>query len=281
MHRHVSYFVAVAAIGLAAPIATAQFADNFESAPSPSPLSWAAQQADPNLRTDSDPANTVNVSFAALAGQWFHRNKSGTPIHDIQVTNFNPPPAAGGSNYLRIHRGAGADTGIDAAFRDWNAGLTSGVVTVEFDLFIPTGQDGFVGGLYMTQFLDNDHANGTTGSLATLFFRADGTIRQSFGGFGNNPDFPGGAFNVGSWNHVVLVSNLSAQMYTLALNGGPASAEFAFNFPFVPGGGAKGFTFNGQEGKEYYVDNVSIAIPEPASLGILALAAVAALRRRG
>jgi len=283
MRTRVPVIFACAAVFVdSAAMAQPVFSDNFETAPDPSPLSWQAQQDNASLRTDSDPANTVGVAFTALAGQWFHRNKAGTPIHDIQVTNLAPPGGAGGSsNYLRIHRGGGADTGIDAAFQDWNAGLNSGVVTMEWDMFIPTGQTGFVGGFYVTQYLDNDHSNGTSGSLATFFFRADGSIRQSFGGFNNNPDLPGVAATPGQWQHYVLVNDLTAQTYTLSIDG-TTSAAFGYNFPLIPGAGARGFTFNGQEGKEYYVDNVSIVIPEPASLGLLAVTSlfVAARRRR-
>jgi hypothetical protein len=283
MRKHTRFVLIAACLGLSAQLAAAQvvFNDGFETAPEVTPDSWMTQDAlPPASRTDADPANTTGVSFSALAGQWFHFAKSAVPAHNIQVTNFNPPVAASGSNYLRLHRAPGTDSAnIAAAFTDWNAGLTSGTVIIEWDTYIPAGQDAFVGGFYVTQFLDNDHSGGTTGSLATLFFRGDGSIRQSFGAFSNNPDLPGLIAQTGVWQHWTLTNNLTTQQYTLAIDG-VTSASFGYNFPFVTGGGAKGLVFNGQEGKEFYVDNVKVTIPEPASLALLAAGGLVIRRRK-
>lgn len=278
MRKHISCLFAVAAVGAFAPVASAQFFDDFESSDA-TPDSWATQDANPGQRTDNDPANTTGASSSAVAGQWFHHTKTGVPIHNIQVTSFNPPVAAGGNNYLRLHRANGTDSAnISAAFTDWNNGLTSGTITAEWDMYIPSGQDGFVGGFYVVQFLDNDHSGGTTGSLATFFFRNDGSIRQSFNFFQNNPDLPGVTAGLDRWQRYVLVNDLSAQTYTLSIDG-VTSASFGYNYPYLPNGGAKGLLFNGQENKEFYIDNVRI-FPEPASISLAALGAMGLLRRR-
>lgn len=283
MRNHVRVILTAACLGVCSQFAAAQlaFSDGFETAPQVTPDSWATQAAlPPASQTDADPANTTGVSFSAVAGQWFHFAKSAVPPANIQVTNFNPPVAASGNNYLRLHRGPSTDSAnIAAAFTDWNAGMTSGAVIIDWDMYIPAGQDAFVGGFYVTQFLDNDHSGGTTGSLATLFFRADGSIRQSFGAFTNNPDLPGLSAALGTWQHWTLTNDLTAQTYTLAIDG-VTSAAFGYNFPYVPNGGAKGLVFNGQEGKEYYIDNVQVTIPEPASMALLATAGLLVGRRR-
>ncbi|HWP40057.1 MAG TPA: hypothetical protein VNL70_03960 [Tepidisphaeraceae bacterium] len=258
------------------------FSDNFETVPDPSPHTWAAQEADPGLRTQSDPVNTVYASFSAQPGQWFQYDASNVPPHSIQVTNVSPPGAANGNNYLRIHRGVGQNSAaIAAVIAPWDAPFTTGIVTASFRAYFPSSNTtGFHGGIYGVSFLDNDHSIGTTGSKATLFVRHDppGVIRASFNLFNNNPNLSSPVASEDQWQLWTITSNLDTQTYTVDV-AGVSSGPHAFNFP---GPAMNGIAFSAIEGAEFYIDDVVIdyVIPEPGSLGLAVATCAVALRRR-
>jgi len=280
--------IALASIACLATSASAEllFSDNFESSTA-TPDSWATQNALPNAsRADVYPANTTTVPFTVDAGQWFAFNKTGIPRHNVQVTSNATPGAFEGSNYLRLHRAAGTDSAnIGAAFAPYETPLTSGIVTAQWEQYIVsanTAGTGFVGGMYMTPYLDNDHGGGTTGSKTTLFFREDGQIRVSTGGFASNTFIASPVAALNTWQTWTMVTNFDNKTFTIDVEG-TTSAPLGFNFPESFGAGAVGLVFNGQENQEFYVDALTIngpAVPEPGMASLALAAAGLFLRRR-
>jgi len=254
------------------------FSDGFEGATA-TPDTWAQQNAlAPANRTDADPVGTTGVPDSAQAGEWFQYNKSGNPIHDIAVTTNAAPGPYAGSQYLRIHRSSGSDqANIAAAITESLTPMDSGSFHAQWRMYVPDVGDSYVGGVYLVEHLDNDHGGGTGGSGPTLFFQGDGDIRISENNFGNNFFIGTPTFARGQWVLWEMDVDLDANSWTLTVNG-VQSAALPFNNANAK---VAGILFNGQEGQEYYVDDVQVdVIPEPASMGLLLAGGVLAAGKR-
>jgi len=245
--------------GIESARAVVLFQDDFEAAPA-TPFTLAQQLANPALKTDNDPLNTVGGASSDTPGTWFHYHKSSTAIENIQVTT-NPdtppfgPPVTGtyqGSNVLRLNRSKeppSSNTAIGAVFQN----QTSGVVRAKWKMMAPHQQFGVEFGITFpamwtfTPFADNDHQNGINGGQTpTVFINGlnsqgdfEQYLRSSVGMYpfdlpnGGTISFKGATdpkVEVNKWQDYTLEADIDAQTYTMNVDGN-TTAPIPFNFP--------------------------------------------------
>jgi len=121
------------------------------------------------------------------------------------------------------------------------------------------------------------------GSLAIqLEFRTDAFGVRTFTGTGAPRKVADGpALN--TWNDVVLYVDYNTRTFDLTLNGTLIEADMAMGGTGVNVGTVEhrfSPAFNAPFTAAVFIDDVSLAIPEPASMGLVAAGALALLRRR-
>lgn len=244
---------------------------------------------------DADPNNTKGFSDdVVLAGDWFHYNQVNVPSGDINVTNAASPGAATGSNYLRVSRTTGSDTGIAAAITHEDTPYTDGTITVSYNLYVPNlgASVGNMGVLVGVSALHNNAGAGLLGGGPTVVLRDDsgdalGHFRVFSNDFGTVTDLAQPRLMENEWRTVTMVMNLidgdaNENTFTFDYSGddvGP-SGPLPFN---TSTGAISGIGFNAQQGGSYFIDDLVVdyqPVPEPTGLAALGLGATALLGRR-
>ena len=227
--------------------ATTLYSDTFEAASNPSPFSWEHQNANPGDRTDSDPDSAFGGPWDVVEGA----------IYDTQVTSAPAsaydPGAYEGENYLRLNR-PGSAGNFTRSFFDVQ---TSGTVHVEFMANINTNVD------FDLKFVLVDSSGNSLLYLATR---------------GNYIEYHSNGWK---WTPVPFTRD-TWQKWTIDYV--PYASTFDFSVDSVSatvdvqnsGNVTRIELENGIEGARAYID----AVPEPATMILLSVGALALRRRK-
>jgi hypothetical protein len=185
--------VFLAAAGVAAGITGAAqadiiFQDNFESAPE---VSTAAPLSD---TLDADPVAPI--------GTWVLKDRAvGGGAQSEQVTNYSPPGAHGGSNYLRL-----ANTGDSQAVANFSA-VQTGNVTADF--WVNTGQAD-------CRLIMRDSADGAGNLLSWGTGANNGFMTYHDGGGWVVSTVP---YTLNTWQHMIATFHIDTASYDINLDG--------------------------------------------------------------
>lgn len=236
--------VSIAILGLSSSAsAVVVFQDNFEGAPE---VSSAAPLSD---SLDADPV--------AQVGTWSLKDRnSGGGVASEQVTNYSPPGAHLGNNYLRV-----ANTG-DSQARAIFTGSQTG------DLFI----DSWVNTAQADVRVFTRDAADNIGLF--LSWGPSGTLRYHDGVNGFiSTNIP---WTADAWQHLVIQTHRTATTYDVTLNGVTET---------IPGFGSlpefSSVLYAGGGTPPLFVDDVVVStVPEPVGLAGIALGGILLKRRR-
>lgn len=249
--------VAVSSMALASP-AWAAFQDNLESSTPGSP-----------------PATATTATQSAQPGDWYIYG--GTSPDNTEVTDAASPGAGEGSNYLHVNRPVGGTATIAAAFESWEAPQSGGIVTAQWQMYLPSTDNSAIAGIWLTSSLNNDNNQGLGTASPVLFVFNNGTVRYSINGFSTNEFLAAPVAQLDTWQDWTLTTDLTTQQATLTIDG-VTSDPFGFNND-VNAANALVF-FGPSEGSGFFVDNLQINVPEPVSLALATLGASVLLVRR-
>jgi hypothetical protein len=255
------------------------FADNFEAATdSTTFIGNSSIGGDPN--GDADPNMPQSGAWIVTEPQpWKIQVTQGNTAGSAGSASFPGPGPAGGVNALAIERFQGSTTEARANF----ASAATGLVSVEFDLWINYGE--------AQVFPRNGTDFGYSGYPILVNFMTTGQVRVDNGA----PSAPFYTVDTGTgpadieYNHVEFLIDMTAQTFSLSVDGATLPALTNVAFPSgaagtEPASQLQQFAFGEPTGEGvFYVDNLVVqAVPEPASVGLVALAGVGvmALRRR-
>jgi hypothetical protein len=231
--------VSMAILGLSSPAsAVVVFQDNFETAPE---VSSAAPLTD---SLDADPVASI--------GTWVLKDRNGG--EGEQVTNYAPPGAHGGNNYLRL-----ANTG-DSQARAILSGSQAGDIVI--DSWINTSQ-------FDVRVFTRDAAD----NIGLFLSWGSGTLRYHNGSAWTSTNL---SLAADTWQHLIVKPHLGSSTYDLTLDG---------NSETIAGYGAlseiSSVLFAAGGTPPMYVDDVVIStVPEPVGIAGIALSALLVKRRR-
>ncbi len=280
-HRVLFVSTAVLAALLATVPASAQvyFSDNFEAATdSTTFIGNSSIGGDPN--GDADPNGPQAGAWIVSEPQpWKIQVTQGNTAGSLGSASFPGPGPASGVNALGIERYQGGTTEARANF----ASVATGLLSVDFDLWINYGEAQI--------FPRNGTDFGYSGYPILVNFMTTGQVKIDNGA----PSAPFYTVDTGTgpadieYNHVKLLIDMTAQNFSLYVDGATLPGLTNVAFPSgaagtEPASQLQQLAFGEPTGEGvFYVDNLVVqAVPEPASVGLLALAGagVIVLRRR-
>jgi hypothetical protein len=218
--------------------------------------------------------NSVLSSVTPIVGD--HYTTDGSNVAHVRNTSTNPPGtvAAGGSQFVEAPRTDGwvvtpASTTL----------ATNKLVTFSFDFYLASDDPAAP-----RKFLDLVNYDSGRAGFDLVLYGDDGSIAY-FDGPGQNTlvTLPGdNHFARDTWVPFNLVADFSAGLFTATVGTFSFSGDFA---TWAALGGDHIHTFDtflystGNAPTTFY-DNILITVPEPASLGLLAMGGLLLLRRR-
>jgi hypothetical protein len=236
--------------------------------------------------TWEDQAGGFATPVQALPDGWFEYNQSGVPIYDIQVTDNTTDPPGGafaGQDCLRIHR-SGSGSAVAMPF----AKQTSGEVVATWWIRSPHITANAL--VYFTDNpTDNDHSYGLASSSARVLLSWEGSVAQGrpYAGLdsASGRDWWDFVWKPDVWEKWEMHANLDNNTWYLKIySDGPRAVGGVWTSPtktFCNDADISGLVFFGgnEGGSHLWIDDVTVT-PEPATLALLALGGLAALRRR-
>lgn len=208
---------------------------------------------------DDFEADTLNVAPNNPAiGSWATEAYGNS---QIVVTDAAVPGSIEGDKYLKLYDDGTCNT--HAKFTDQT--ITAGTLRIEYMSYIPEDDSSAV--FALTQ---DTSGIGLNGALFWVVASSGNTVGSYDGSTVNDT---GVDWIIGAWQKWVFDVNLDTGKFTVSV-GGSTSSELDL---WRPDNIAKNFVFRGgKSGETFYVD----AIPEPATISILALAGLGILRRK-
>jgi hypothetical protein len=244
---------------LAAPAGAAvYYQDNFENAPETNPYTVAQQVAAPILANDSDPTG-AQVGNTIFFG-WGEQDQI-----QVQVTNNTNDPVGGpkeGLNCLRAHSDVpNMRNEVEYGFKLTEA-VSTGRLVAEWWMRIDGANPDW------NMFI---RAAQTTSSEMSSTMAYDSWLRAA----GSIWYWDGAILlpTAGVWQKYVLDMDLDAKLATLSVDGVAGGVQSMGSYPVQ----YIGFLTRG--GVSTFIDDAKV-VPEPATMLLLSLGGLAALRRR-
>lgn len=219
---------------------------------------------------------------AGIGGEWYASAAPATNYPTARTT-----PVHSGSQSLEI---SVASPSTHTFGRSNLTGMATGTVEMQLYFYRPTAASGFTtsaafqSSLYVTNIptayiipdgrfavwnsVDKDPANPSVNGAGYQTLDINGA------GAGN------GATALNTWYGIRLVIDLDAKTYDTFLDAGSGFAQVGTATPYTNNPGVVNTILFAPQGGTSYVDDVTLIVPEPASLGLLGFASLLALRRR-